>query len=106
MAERNPQHHPQLPSPAGHSQPDRPAEPPASGLAEAGAPSSEPPPSYGLSKQHEGFCNCEELVALMLERMADRLTPDNYELWSSGPFALRSAALAIRMGQHRQEPTE
>lgn len=52
----------------------------------------------------EGFADCEELVAAMLERMAD--AGENIQGWK--PEArdlrartLREAALAVRLGQHR-----
>jgi len=60
----------------------------------------------------EGFSDCEELIARMLEGMADleECKAQEHEarvvwceLHHARSKALREAALAIRLGQHRRE---
>lgn len=60
----------------------------------------------------EGFADCEELVASMLERMADAEEEQGLGLvggvtlpthHTTRSRVLREAALAVRLGQHRRE---
>jgi hypothetical protein len=104
---------PVIPDPAsvGNSRPHPMTEPPASGLPGVGSNfylQSMNAPSMGLDEvihvsrivddlRAEGFADCEELVAGMLERMAERVG----EADPAGRSLLLSAALAVRLGQHR-----